>query len=64
MLSLSCKDMGIDCDFVVTGNSIDEIKMKAREHLKAEHANLIETDWTPAQMIDLDRMLEGKIKFS
>jgi hypothetical protein len=56
--------MGIECNFVASGSSIDEIKKKSMLHLKEQHAHLIDADWTPAQMSDLDRMVEAKIKFS
>ena len=34
---LSCRDVGVDCDFVVHGNSEAEILQKAAEHAKGCH---------------------------
>ena len=34
---LSCRDVGVDCDFVARGNSEEEILQKAREHARKEH---------------------------
>ena len=34
---LSCKDVGVDCDFVACGKTEEEILQKAAEHARAEH---------------------------
>ena len=34
---LSCRDAGVDCDYVARGNSEEEILQKAREHAHKEH---------------------------
>jgi predicted small metal-binding protein len=35
--SLSCRDVGVDCDFVACGKSEEEIFQKATEHAKRDH---------------------------
>jgi predicted small metal-binding protein len=35
--SLSCKDVGSDCDFVVCGKTEDEIFEKVKQHAKDVH---------------------------
>jgi predicted small metal-binding protein len=35
--TLSCRDVGVDCDWSVTGNSDQEILAKAAEHGKKVH---------------------------
>jgi len=35
--SLSCRDMGADCDFVICGKTEDEILDKAKDHARKEH---------------------------
>jgi len=35
--SLSCRDMGADCDFVICGKREDEILDKAKDHARKEH---------------------------
>lgn len=37
MKSLSCRDVGADCDFVVCGKTEDEIFEKAKDHGQKEH---------------------------
>jgi predicted small metal-binding protein len=34
---LSCRDVGVDCDFVACGKSEAEIFHKAAEHAKTDH---------------------------
>lgn len=34
---IRCKDVGVDCDFVVTGETEEEIMKKAAEHAKKAH---------------------------
>lgn len=34
---LSCRDMGLDCDFLVCGRTEEEVLRKADEHAKAVH---------------------------
>jgi predicted small metal-binding protein len=37
MKTLKCKDVGVDCDFVASGKSEEEVLKKAAEHAKKEH---------------------------
>ena len=41
MKTLSCKDMGVDCDFVAQGETADEVIKKASEHTQTAHADKI-----------------------
>jgi predicted small metal-binding protein len=35
--TVSCRDVGADCDFVARGNSEDEIMQKVSEHARTAH---------------------------
>lgn len=35
--SIKCKDVGMDCDFHVTGETIEDVLRKAAEHAKDAH---------------------------
>lgn len=37
MKMVSCRDVGMDCDFVAKGQTESEIIRKCEEHAKAEH---------------------------
>jgi len=34
---LSCRDVGVDCDFVARGATVEEVMEKAREHATKDH---------------------------
>lgn len=34
---LKCRDVGVDCDFVARGATVEEVMEKAREHAVKEH---------------------------
>jgi predicted small metal-binding protein len=34
---LRCRDVGVDCDFVARGATVDEVMAKAEEHACADH---------------------------
>jgi predicted small metal-binding protein len=34
---LKCRDVGVDCDFVVRGATVEEILVKAEEHARKDH---------------------------
>jgi predicted small metal-binding protein len=37
MKTLKCKDIGVDCDFVASGKSEEEVLKKAAEHARKDH---------------------------
>jgi predicted small metal-binding protein len=37
MKVLSCKDIGVDCDYEVRGKTADEVLKKAAEHARKDH---------------------------
>jgi predicted small metal-binding protein len=34
---LRCKDIGVDCDFVASGKTVEEVLEKAAEHARKDH---------------------------
>ena len=37
MKTLSCKDVGVDCDYQARGKTVNEVLKKATEHAKKDH---------------------------
>jgi len=37
MKTLSCKDVGVNCDYQARGKTVDEVLKKATEHAKKDH---------------------------
>ena len=34
---LTCRDVGVDCDFVARGATVEEVMEKVRQHAAADH---------------------------
>ena len=49
---LSCRDVGVDCDFVACGKTEEEIFQKASQHAKTDH-NMSEI---PKELYDKARL--------
>ncbi len=61
MLKFACKDVGVDCDFVATGATVEEVKNKAFAHASVAHADLLK-GLNEAQMAEMTRAVEASIK--
>ena len=61
MLKFACKDTGVDCDFVATGKTVEEIMEKAFAHAGVVHAEILNS-MTDEQKADLAKTLEANIK--
>ena len=62
MYTVVCRDLGMDCDYVVTGNTADEVKGGAMKHAGEVHADLLRTMSSPAQMAEMQKLIESKIR--
>jgi len=58
MRTLSCREAGYDCDYIVEGNTEDEILSKGKEHAMAEHG-MKESDFTPEIQDKLKSMIHN-----
>lgn len=47
---LKCQDLGMDCNFVVRGETVEDVMQKGAEHAKAAHG-YTDADFTP-EMIE------------
>jgi len=61
-MQLACRDLGMDCDFVATGNTVDEVKRKAMAHALEKHADVLKSMSSPAQMAAMEKQIESVIK--
>jgi len=61
-MQFACRDMGMDCDFVATGSTVQEVKAKAMAHAQAVHADFLKTLSSPAQMAAMEKQMESAIK--
>lgn len=56
MLEINCRDLGMDCDQVIAGDTLEEVKQKAMAHVKEEHADEINSASSP-QSADLEELI-------
>ena len=61
MLKFSCKDLGMDCDFVATGATVEEVKQKAFAHAGVVHAEMMK-GMNEAELAQLAKTVEASIK--
>jgi predicted small metal-binding protein len=61
MEKFACKTLGIDCNFVVTGATKEEVLKKAMEHGGTVHADLMK-NMTQEQSAQFAQKLEAAIQ--
>jgi predicted small metal-binding protein len=62
MYRFACRDMGMDCDEVITGSTVDEVAQLAMAHAQEKHADVLKTMTSPAQMAQMQQQLMSVIK--
>jgi predicted small metal-binding protein len=61
MEKFACKNLGMDCDFVATGATKEEVMKKAMEHGGVVHADMMK-GMTEEQMAEFGKKLEASIQ--
>ena len=61
MLKFACKDVGVECDFVATGATAEEVKGKAFAHAGVVHADMLKT-MNENEMAQMTKAVEASIK--
>jgi len=51
-LKFECKNLGTNCPYIATGNTIDDVKKNAAEHTQKVHKDLL-AHMTPQQIDDM-----------
>jgi predicted small metal-binding protein len=59
MLELKCRDLGMDCNAVIKGSTIEEVKQRSMDHANKVHAAQLKS-MTPAQLSGLTKLIETK----
>ena len=60
-MKLECKDLGMNCNAVITGNTVEEVKQRAMKHAQTVHKDVL-AKMTPQQLADMDKVITSKIK--
>ncbi len=61
MMKFTCKDLGLNCNFVATGATKEEVIRKAMEHGGKVHADKMK-NMTKEQTAQFGKQLEASIK--
>ena len=61
MEKFACKNLGLDCNYVVTGSTKDEVFKKALEHGNTVHAELMK-NMTKEQSAQFAQKLKASIQ--
>ena len=57
LIRFTCKDMGLNCPFVVKGETLEEVTQKALEHVREKHAKDFNVIDSPAQIEEMRKAL-------
>ena len=57
LIRYSCKDMGLNCSFIVKGETIEEVTKKALEHVREKHAADFNNIQSPAEIVQMEQSL-------
>jgi predicted small metal-binding protein len=50
LIRFTCKDMGLNCSFMVKGATVEEVTQKALDHVREKHAKEFNVIESPAQI--------------
>ena len=57
LIRYSCKDMGLNCLFMVKGETLEEVTKKALEHVREKHVDDFNIIHSPAQIEQMEQAL-------
>jgi predicted small metal-binding protein len=57
LIRYTCKGMGLNCSFVVDGQTLEEVSKQALEHVLEKHKNDFNSITTPAEMEKMKQAL-------
>ena len=57
LIRYSCLDMGLKCPFVVKGETMEDVKKKALEHVLEKHINEFNSIHTPEEIDKMEQSL-------
>jgi predicted small metal-binding protein len=61
MLKFACKDVGVDCDYIATGETVEAVKENAFAHAGVAHADILQS-MSQEQLAELTRTVEANIR--
>lgn len=56
LIKYACKDMGLNCPFIVKGETLEGVVKQALEHVQEKHTQDFDSIHTPAE---IERMMQA-----
>lgn len=60
-MTFACKDAGVNCSFIATGDSVEEVKQAAFAHAQVVHKDFLQS-MTPEKLEELAKTVEANPK--
>jgi predicted small metal-binding protein len=57
LIKYSCKGMGLNCPFFLTGETVEEVTKKAFEHVREQHVNDFNSFESPTEIEQMEQAL-------
>lgn len=57
LIRFACKDMGLNCSYMVKGKTVEEVTQKALDHVREKHAKDFNVIESPAQIEAMQKAL-------
>ncbi len=57
LIRYACRDMGLNCPFVIKGATLEEVTQKALEHIREKHAGDFNTIGSAAEIDQMKKSL-------
>lgn len=57
LIRYSCKDMGLNCSFLVKGETVEEVTQKALDHVREKHSEDFNTIQSPEEIEKMSQSL-------
>ena len=57
LIRYCCKDMGLNCSFMIKGETQEEVTQKALEHIQEMHSDSFNSLLSPAQIEEMRKAL-------
>ena len=54
MLKYACRDLGVDCDFETTGETVEEVTKKVFAHAQVVHKDML-SKMSPMELTELNK---------
>lgn len=57
LIQYTCKDMGLTCSFRIKGDTIEDVTLRALEHIREKHSGDFKDLLSPAQIEEMKKSL-------